>query len=289
MQRQTIIIQVLLGFIITSYATFVCCAIKVVIDFKRKSPLKENAQKCLKKVSFALEKIVISFGDQQLVTGISLIIAGFTQLNWGVDSYHWDTIANLAWFSAFTHTATLIVLRSEERFNQKTRRWRVLLMGILNMLLIVVLYPVGYITSVTSVPANLPAWCLYNPKLPWYYENGIVGYNWLYMALTFAILLFAFLTRVLLLRYPHHLSETIPYMIRLILPRKLTVKARLPSFLKVKSLGSRPSRMGSTWIKYKILRSIYAVLVAARVMFTSMLWEVIVVSFLSPSRSTYIL
>jgi hypothetical protein len=44
--------------------------------------------------SYALETAIVSFSDQQVITGISIIIEGITQLGWGLDLYHWQTVAN---------------------------------------------------------------------------------------------------------------------------------------------------------------------------------------------------
>ena len=37
-----------------------------------------------------LQKAVLMFSDQQLVTGIALLTTGFTQLKCGLSSYHWQ-------------------------------------------------------------------------------------------------------------------------------------------------------------------------------------------------------
>lgn len=57
--------------------------------------------------SFALGNVILNFSDQQVVLGIAVLIAGVSQLSSGLDSYHWSTVLNLAWFSSFTHILTL--------------------------------------------------------------------------------------------------------------------------------------------------------------------------------------
>jgi hypothetical protein len=275
----------LIGFVATSYLTFICCATKAYLDFQRKPPPeRDNAghpekknTKYLDRWSFALETAIVSFSDQQVITGISVFIGGVSQLEWGLDLYHWQTVANLDWFSAFTHIITLTVLRedcswktlSRERIQDKDfkakkirnekiiRNCRVFAMLILLIMLVIALYPVGYITTNTSVPANLPAWCLYHPNLPWYFSNN-VGYNWLYITFTFGILFLSWSTRVLLL-FVHHLSDIIPF-------RKK----------KTKSIRSKLDelRNKSSTYKNKVLRSIYTVLSAGKRMFTSTPCEV---------------
>jgi hypothetical protein len=98
--------QMLVSFVATAYLTFFCCIAKAIIDHVRSATKKTPR---LDVWSFMLGTAVLSFSDQQVVTGISIIVAGFLQLQWGLDVYHWQTVANLAWFSAFTHITTLTV------------------------------------------------------------------------------------------------------------------------------------------------------------------------------------
>jgi hypothetical protein len=203
--------------------------------------------------SYALETAIVSFSDQQVITGISIIIGGIIQLGWGLDLYHWQTVANLAWFSAFTHIITLTVLRRKDSFHKRFKIPRMIAMLILLVMLVVGLYPVGYVTTNSGVPANLPAWCLYHPNLPWY-SSKTVGYNWLYTTLTFIILFFSYSTRLLLL-FVDHLSDA------------MYCQRRRPT-------KSKPPGWGNTEPMHKLRRSISAVLIAGKAMFTSTPWEV---------------
>jgi uncharacterized membrane protein len=101
--------------------------------------------------SYALQTAIVSFNDQQVITGISIIIRGITQLGWGLDLYHWQTVANLAWFSAFTHILTLTVLRRKDCFHRRFKISRMIAMLILLVMLVVALYLVGYITTNSGV------------------------------------------------------------------------------------------------------------------------------------------
>lgn len=58
-----------------------------------------------------LRNTVIAFSDQQAVTSIALLIGGISQFQYGLSSYHWQNIVNLAWFSSVTHLTTLTTLR----------------------------------------------------------------------------------------------------------------------------------------------------------------------------------
>ncbi|KAF4629702.1 hypothetical protein G7Y89_g8446 [Cudoniella acicularis] len=80
-------IGVLSNFFATAYLSFICCIAKAVFDHKssnatRPSPLLDCC-------SQAIQSAVVSFRDQEVVTGISTIIARLLQL-------HWQSIVNLA-------------------------------------------------------------------------------------------------------------------------------------------------------------------------------------------------
>ena len=58
----------------------------------------------------AMEKGVCAFSDQQIITGIAILIAGFSQLH-SIDVYHWQLLVYLGWMSSNTHLTTLTMLR----------------------------------------------------------------------------------------------------------------------------------------------------------------------------------
>jgi len=96
--------QTIIAFLSSAYITLICCIAKIRIDHLR-SPDGSTAR--LDVWSFALRSTILSYSDQQVVVGISVLLGGISQLKLGLDSYHWQTIVNLAWFSAFTHILTL--------------------------------------------------------------------------------------------------------------------------------------------------------------------------------------
>lgn len=152
------------AFLGTAYLTLTCCILKFFIDHKR-SLLQENSQ-TLDRWSFALGAIITSMSDQQVITGISMIVGGLTQLQAGIQIYHWESVVNLAWFSTITHLLTLTILRDEVRLNKPIRVFRILGMGILLVFLIYALIPIGFFYN-SKLPRNFPAWCLYNPSVEW--------------------------------------------------------------------------------------------------------------------------
>lgn len=122
----------------------------------------------------------MSFSDQQIVTGISVLIGGFSQLQWGISAYHWQSIVNLAWLSTVTHLLTLTILREEVHSNKPVRNIRVLGMGLLVLKLFPAMLPIGCLLLPDKLPEEFPAWCLYHPSLKWYNrynDQVVISYN----------------------------------------------------------------------------------------------------------------
>jgi hypothetical protein len=63
--------------------------------------------------------------DFQLLTGLSVLVSGYTQLRCGLAIYHWERILNLAWFSAITHLCCLTFLRDHFRKERLAQVWRI--------------------------------------------------------------------------------------------------------------------------------------------------------------------
>ena len=77
--------------------------------------------------SRGLEKFVLALSDQQLVTGLAILIAGYTN-RCTLSLFHFNIIASLAWFSSTTHLSTLAVLRVYLMDRPRVRDWRVVAM-----------------------------------------------------------------------------------------------------------------------------------------------------------------
>lgn len=112
-------------------------------------------------------------------------------------------MVNLAWLSTVTHLITLTALREEFRSNQFHRILRVIAMGVLALMLICVMVPIGYLETPLKLPIALPAWCLHHPSTEWHdsSDNHVMRkpYNWVYIALAIGILVFTYCTRVAML------------------------------------------------------------------------------------------
>ena len=49
-----------------------------------------------------IEKVVLNLSDQQLLTGLSVLIAGFAT-HCSISAYHFEVVSDLAWFSSNVH------------------------------------------------------------------------------------------------------------------------------------------------------------------------------------------
>lgn len=113
-------------------------------------PVSHNAEEVRKRRKDSLERFVLSLGDQQLVTGLAVLIAGYSEMN-SMSAYHFNIVASLAWFSSATHLATLAVLKNYFREHTTVRNWRVCIMLVLLLMLVVAQIP-GWADKDNSVP-----------------------------------------------------------------------------------------------------------------------------------------
>jgi hypothetical protein len=95
----------------------------------------------------AIANTLLAFSDQQVITFVAILGAGYSQLGCGLSTYHWQNILNLAWFSSVTHLTTLNTLRDHLRQNRGLRLWRLCGMSITAIMLIIGLGSTGFIDS----------------------------------------------------------------------------------------------------------------------------------------------
>ena len=81
--------------------------------------------------------------DLQILTGMSILIAGFIQLDCGISAFHWQVLVYLAWFSSVTHLSCLTILRTFLYNHPSQRLWRLIGMLVVVVMLIVALLPTG--------------------------------------------------------------------------------------------------------------------------------------------------
>lgn len=95
--------------------------------------------------SKGLERFVLALRDQQLVTGLAILIAAYAN-RCTLTLHYFYIVASLAWFSSTTHLSTLAVLRMYFMNRPKVWDWRVAAMLSLLGLPITaqfMLYPIG--------------------------------------------------------------------------------------------------------------------------------------------------
>ncbi|KAA8566165.1 hypothetical protein EYC84_008767 [Monilinia fructicola] len=121
---------VIVGFVATAYLTLLLLLIFYLLGFHE--TWSKNANKSNQIDSIVFEKfskwflfsktpsykwggpvraMIMVLSDQQIVTGLAILIAGYAQLSCSIDAYHWQIMASLAWFSSVTHLTTLTLLQ----------------------------------------------------------------------------------------------------------------------------------------------------------------------------------
>ena len=107
---------------------------------------------------------VLSFSDQQIFTGLAILISGYVQIGCrGLAVYHWQIVVDLVFFSSVTHLTTLTCLRTYFQTRNLLRTIRLIFMGVLATMLGCALWSTGYLNGqIFGVKATFPAWCLYH-------------------------------------------------------------------------------------------------------------------------------
>jgi hypothetical protein len=75
---------------------------------KRRGELKNDSPKVERRKK-AVEEFILTLSDQQLVTGLAILIAGFVKCD--ISVYSFENVSAIAWFSCTTHLATLTILK----------------------------------------------------------------------------------------------------------------------------------------------------------------------------------
>ena len=103
----------------------------------------------------SLERFLLTLSDQQLVTGLAVLIVGYLK-TCSMSIYYFNIVGSLAWFSSATHLATLGVLRKYLVAHSAVRDLRVFAMGLVLIMLIVAQLP-----EWTSRDNSVPVFCFY--------------------------------------------------------------------------------------------------------------------------------
>lgn len=107
------------------------------------------------KRSEALTKFILSLSDQQLVTGLAILIASLSN-RCRVTVYEFRVVVSLAWFSSTTHQSTLRVLQHYLFANKVVRNWRIFAMvGLMIMLLFGLMAQTGSAPQTTALQCGI--------------------------------------------------------------------------------------------------------------------------------------
>ena len=226
-----------------------------------------------------LDKAVLLFSDQQIVTGIALLASGYSQLPSGLDAYHWQIVVYLAWFSSFTHLTTLTVLRNYFQKNPATRSWRIIFMIVTVSLLGVALLPTGnqwWFSSLDSLDSHdfdidtsgIPALCFFQGR---YFNKHIFGLSASgqgpSMIISILVLLFGYVTRTV--RLWRTTSKFARHWLR-VKPGKI-----IKNILGKSHARSKQPNANVCWALNRLFfEMIYVSALAYLLILGSMLWEV---------------
>lgn len=145
-------IGVILAFVISAYVTFTLVFTSYLaglvdpsllgrvdrkifsIGLSSPSPARMRIQNCLREV-------VVALSDQQIVTGIAIMSAGFQGLRSEISVYHFQIVLYLAWMSSSVHLSAITFLASFLRDNKGILIWRLCGMMTLFAMLVIGLVP----------------------------------------------------------------------------------------------------------------------------------------------------
>ena len=294
--------KVLIGFVATAYLTLAIVSIYYFVGYVPEGFLnsidrgivdtvwRKARSKPAKTWEPTLRTAVLMFSDQQLVTGIALLISGYAQLRCGLSVYHWQMIVYLSWFSSLTHLTTLTVLRQYFRENPVPRLWRAILMLLMVTMLMIALLPsgdtwwLGGAASSAMAPlpsgdslwsdeiplvARLPALCYFRRLVARSPEERFEfdPYQTPSMLISVMVLFSGYLTR--LIKLSNKATAFTKFWIRT-KPGRLLKNTLNDSIQR----AGRPNANKYWRLKHLILETVYVLLRACFDIYESTLWEV---------------
>ena len=280
--------KILIGFAATAYSTLLLCIAYYLVDSKRVSNPVD--QKCIDRFyrlfnqsrpsvewTKAIEAAVLTFSDQQVITGLAILVSGYSQLRSGLAVYYWQLTGDLAWFSSITHLTTLTCLRYYFQERPGLKILRLICMAVNAGMLSCAVISTGYLGS-GDFSVDYPAWCLFHPTLlrtatnsnyyPYREGSQWSGYyNTVYVALVLLLLSVSYGARVIQL-FPSIWDKI-----------RQNSYARLSGFARGRLLVYKNRALGNMfrtyWASvYTLTLTIYCILKAATDLYSSMLWEV---------------
>jgi hypothetical protein len=139
----------------------------------------------------AVEHFILALSDQQLVTGLAILISGIANQN-NLIGYEFTVMTCLAWFSSTTHLATMDALRSYFRDQQAIRNIRVI--GIVSVLLLLI-YAFAITTNVAAIPElrTIRVECLLSDRTYDSYNSALILFSWI---LASVLIIVSYISRV---------------------------------------------------------------------------------------------
>lgn len=205
-------------------------------------------------------ELVLVFSDQQLLTGLAILVAGYTQVRGqNLSVYHWRSVINLAWLSSTVHLMSLSVLRDRLKKSMALRAIRVATMILILGLLFAAMVPTAS-TKWLQEP-GMPVRCLWDT-----YPYGVDLYSdfWL----SYVTLFGAFIWKI------SHLFDS---------SRKWLLfwgRARVECFFEKtarRTLQKPQSRI--TRAKFRMLATTYVILVAYMELLECFMFTIFLLAF----------
>ncbi|KAI9701401.1 MAG: hypothetical protein M1820_006492 [Bogoriella megaspora] len=156
-------VGVLIAFLLSAYLTLLIAVVSYVLGlvpegqlniadrefFRANARMALGSRRAKKVTTEALLRGIRAFSDQQIITGIAILVAGWSKLlgdkKGNLSAYHFHTIIYLAWMSSNVHLSTLTLLRDPLRGSTFVRWWRLVGMGVLFLGLFIALLPTVFV------------------------------------------------------------------------------------------------------------------------------------------------
>jgi hypothetical protein len=139
-----------------------------------------------------LKRFVLTLSDQQLVTGLAILIAAIAN-QCTLTVWEFELAFSLAWFSSTTHLATLDCLREYFITHGAVHTWRVF-----GMVALLVLLMYALLMSMASDDATVPIQCTFRlfGEIHSFHNSGLDGYDISSAVLTGGILMWLYIVRI---------------------------------------------------------------------------------------------
>ena len=140
----------------------------------------------------ALERFVLVLSDQQIVTGLSICIIGYSK-HCTMSSYHFFMVVALTWFSSTTHLSTLSLLQHYFRTHTGLKYAR-----LVGMFALYIMLMVGMIVLYTTQSFQVPVQC----RLEKLTLHGTPPVNYATAIVLFSYLTLTYLSKLACLSIP---------------------------------------------------------------------------------------